>query len=229
VSADWSDVYDEVRAEVADYYRRQRALARRAGFEHALLADLDRHTPTQARALREHGVQQWAALYGCSPVTIDALGVITTHGTPRAGLIEAPRTDRPASVPPGGERVPEHHLTPGWDAGMLAVDRLGCDLRVLNRELRGTSRALWLATLWAGRSPGLLRARWYSPSDVGPYWPAAWLCCEWPDLRGALIEYGRALVWRYAELSPRGHTHAAHATIESAARMTGAVCAEEAA
>lgn len=202
-------------SEYRDLCRRQ---AMTHGIEHGFLYDRGVNlTDDEQRRCYEHGVQHWAALYGCAPAILDTLRALDRWGTP-AFKLDPVHASCAASLPGRPARQPEHTITEGWGAGLLAVDRLGTDLRVLNHELRGVSRALWLAVLWSGRDPSSLRSRWYHPSDLGRYWVAAYEAQRLPGT-ACLIQYGRALVWRYAELSTRGHTHAAHTIIEAAADL----------
>lgn len=212
------DVYDEHLFDTRAHYVRCRALARTAAVEHGFRYDLDHPSAADKAAMVAYGIDWLAATYGCAPEVIARLGAVGSDGLPRPGLIETPRGDRLASVPPGGLLTPEHHLHLEWWRGG-AAGRLDADLRLLNKELRGVSRALWLTTLWEGGDVSRLRARWYSSSDVGHYWPAAWMCSESPEYAACLVQYGRELVARYAALSPKGHLHAAHQVIEGAAAL----------
>lgn len=98
----------------------------------------------------------------------------------------------------------EHIITDGWMGTRAAIDRHGSGKAaesIINRELRGVSRVLWLAALWLGLDIRDIRGQWYHWSDLDQQiWVAAWDCVYHEDAFTDLIRYGRGLVWRRAEL-----------------------------
>lgn len=98
----------------------------------------------------------------------------------------------------------EHIITDGWNGSIAAVDRFGSDKSaesVINRELRGISRVLWLACLWMGLDVRDIRPDWYHWSELDQQvWVAAYDCTRIEGALEDLIRYGRGLVWRRAEI-----------------------------
>ena len=190
--------------ELDDFIERCTAAALNAGADAHMLEDLPAFTAHQRaqhiKRLTELRCTMLAALYGCAPSAIE-----------RAGLVSMGeyRHDRIDKQP----RHAHHALRSDW----LTVEMQSfADTRALNIELRGLSRAIWLALLWTGGDVmPFERSRWYHWSDVSDYWPLAWSCTygcppeSQAHYRRELLNYGQRLSSEYTRRHKAGKTHAA--------------------
>jgi hypothetical protein len=177
-----------------------------------------RTSADQQRAMRRHGVLALAAMYGCAPVAVAHLVCQATAQPIMSGIDAADKSVPLVSIVQH-KAHPEHTLHDGWREP-ATIDEHGDDLARINRELRGVSRALWLALLWMGEDVSLMRRRWYHWTSVAPYWSAAWACMQDGETLD-LIMYGQSLSQLYTSLHPKGRTHAAQTYINAAADLLG--------
>ena len=218
------DEYRETMSKQAKHHANKARLLHGLGVGHNVPDDT-------LRRLRLHEVWHLACLYGLTAERVEghtdaipkALESTVGRFVPSTGgfLVAVDKDDKdPAKIgpriknprflqQPDFEGVAEHRLTTGWGEPALAVDRLEQSTHGLNLELRGVSRALWLAALWLGYDVGVIRPQWYHWTEVGPYWLPAWECVRHPGALPALLAYGEAVCDRYASLHPKSRQHAA--------------------
>ena len=152
-----------------------------------------------------------AALYGCKPELIPESALVTQAGDIQPGAIDAPGSSS------------GHQMCQNWQDSSLESLTLG----YLNLELRGLSRAIWLALLWSGGAVRPFERRWYNAGDLVQYWPVAWSltygCPEEhkDDKRFQLIAYAFAVSAEYTRRHPKNRTHKAAAYFMAAAQQWG--------
>jgi len=152
-----------------------------------------------------------AALYGCKPELITESALVTQAGDIQPGAIDAPGSSS------------GHQMCQNWQDSSLESLTLGD----LNLELRGLSRAIWLALLWSGGAVRPFERRWYNAGDLVQYWPVAWDvtygCPEGQKdhRRQLLINYAFMVSAEYTRRHPKNRTHKAAAYFMSAAQQWG--------
>jgi len=149
-----------------------------------------------------------------------AFQVVKANGQPDYRRIsEAPATRWDVCEVPAYEDIPAalQELTKDSNRalrlralGVVVEDK---SVKRIGRHIRGVMRAVWLYHLWAGHRVGELRAKWYHPSDVKPYWGEAW------KMHGDGERLADALAWLEAlcaEYNLRtGKTHAGAAFLRA--------------
>ena len=165
--------------------------------------------------LDELNLLSLAALYGCRPIAIKRAGLVGM-GEVNADIVD------PA---PALGSVQRHRVRGDWRSGLVGDFS---DLRDINLELRGLSRAIWLALLWAGGDVfPFKRRRWYHHQELVTYWPIAWACtygCPKPlksQVRRQLISYAFTVSAAYTRRHPKSRTHKAAEYFLQAAQQWG--------
>lgn len=178
----------------------------------AMQAVLEEETARRPAQLAEHNTATLAALYGCRPEQVqhfcDEAGDLNLQGIAPAEQGQAQY--RLVSMEP----LPGHCVAGPWQQGAAGADAL-FGVQALNMELRGLSRALWLAVLWSGADPSAIRPKWYHWTSTGPYWALAWQVsygcppAERQARRQVLLEYAEACCAAYTAQHRKGRSHAA--------------------
>ena len=203
-------------SKLAEFRERCTAAALTAGGELHMLEGLPIGYLEQRREriarLNELRRTYTAALYGCSPSAIDRAGIIALGEL------------RPDKVDGCNASNQRHRVRDDWRTANPADFS---DLRALNLELRGLSRAIWLALLWSGGNVTPFERKWYHSDDLVPYWPIAWSvtygCPEEykDDKRFQLISYAFAVSAEYTKRHRAGRTHKAAEDFSAAAQQWG--------
>ena len=203
---------------VEKYRQRCTAAALSAGSELRMLQGVPVYGPydlaERVKQLNVLQVLSLAALYGCRPQVIERAALVSM-GEVKPGSIDPE---------PGLGSVQRHLVRADW---RTALPDDFSDLKALNLELRGLSRAIWLALLWSGGSVVPFERRWYHHAELTGYWPLAWSvtygCPEaYKDgVRFQLITYAFAVSAEYTRRHPRGRTHKAAEYFMAAAQQWG--------
>ena len=201
-----------------EYRQRCTAAALTAGSDLSMMQGMPVYGPydlaERIKQLNELQVRTLAALYGCKPAAIERAGLVSM-GEVKPGSIE--------DAPMLGS-VQRHRVRDDW---RTVKPSDFSDLKDLNLELRGLSRAIWLALLWSGGSVVPFKRRWYHHSELVSYWALAWSCTygcpeeHKDDKRFQLITYAFAVSAEYTRRHPKDRTHKAAEYFLQAAQQWG--------
>jgi len=204
----------------ADYMARCRTALVRA----AMQAVLEEETARRPAELAEHNAATLAALYGCRPAQVQQF--INDNGNLHLQGIGSAEKGKGQHRLVSLEPLPGHCVAGQWQQGAAGAAALE-GVRALNLELRGLSRALWLAVLWSGADPVAIRPQWYHWTSTGPYWPIAWQVAygcapaERQARRQELLAYADACCAAYTAQHSKGRSHAACAYIAAVRSIWG--------
>ena len=191
----------------ADYMAR----CKKALVKAAMQAVLEEETARRPAQLALHNSATLSALYGCRVEQVQRF--ITEDGELQVNGIAPAEKGQAEYRLVSLEPLPGHCVAGPWRQGAAGAAALE-GVRALNLELRGLSRALWLAVLWSGADPSAVRPQWYHWTSTGPYWPVAWQLtygcppAERQARRQTLLNYAEACCSAYTAQHATGRRHA---------------------